>query len=198
VLNLHETKETFLKGYAEKRIVCLANLRHPKNHKLLIEVAIRLRDSNSDWTFHFIGNDLQDNYSADLKRMITSNKLEASVFLYGMCQDIDHVLEQSTIGVISSSSEGLPVALLEYGLHKKAVVVTDVGEIPQIVDDGVSGFVVQSNSVELFHKALFQLINSSNLRSKFGNHLGEVIANNHSEHAVVSQYINWIKDELKC
>jgi glycosyltransferase involved in cell wall biosynthesis len=198
VLNQHESKETFLKGIAEKKIVCLANLRHPKNHKLLIEVAIKLSDSNPDWTFHFIGNDLQDSYSADLKRMIASNKLEEHVFLYGMRQDIDHILEQSAIGVIASTSEGLPVALLEYGLHKKAVVVTDVGEIPLIVDNGVNGFVVPSNSVELFHTALLQLINSSNLRSKFGHQLGEVIENNHSEYVVISKYINWIKDELKC
>ncbi|MBL0012830.1 MAG: glycosyltransferase family 4 protein [Flavobacterium sp.] len=198
VINHYESKETFLKGFADKRIVCLANLRHPKNHKLLIEVAIRLRDSNPDWTFHFIGNDLQDNYAAELKTMIASNKLEESVFLYGMCQDIDHILEQSAIGVIASTSEGLPVALLEYGMHKKAVVVTNVGEIPLIVNDGVNGFVVKSNSVELFQKALVQLINSSNLRSKFGGHLGEVIDNNHSENAVVSKYINWIKDDLKC
>jgi hypothetical protein len=30
----------------------------------------------------------------------------------------------------SSQSEGLPVALLEYGLHKKPVVVTAVGDMP--------------------------------------------------------------------
>jgi len=198
VLNRHESKETFLKGFEEKRIVCLANLRHPKNHKLLVEVAIILRDSHPDWTFHFIGTDLCDNYSADIKKMIASNNLEECVFLYGVCQDIDHILGQSTIGVIASTSEGLPVALLEYGLHKKAVVVTDVGEIPLIVHDGFNGFVVPSNSVELFHKALLQLINSSTLRSTFGDNLGQVIDTNHSEHAVVSKYINWIKGELKC
>lgn len=198
VFNTNESQETFLKGFEEKKIVCLANLRHPKNHKLLVEVAIKLRDSHPDWTFHFIGADLGDNYSVDLKKMIAGNNLEESVFLYGVCQDIDHILRQTTIGVIASTSEGLPVALLEYGLHKKAVVVTDVGEIPLIVQDGVNGFVVPSNSIELFHNALLQLINSSTLRSKFGDNLGKVIDTNHSESAVMSKYINWIRGELKC
>jgi glycosyltransferase involved in cell wall biosynthesis len=198
VFNTNESQETFLKGFEGKKIVCLANLRHPKNHKLLVEVAIKLRDSHSDWTFHFIGSDLGDDYSVDLKKMIASNNLEERVFLYDVCQDIDHILRQSTIGVIASTSEGLPVALLEYGLHKKSVVVTDVGEIPLIVHDGVNGFVVPSNSVELFHKALLELINNSTLRSTFGDNLGQVIDTNHSESAVVSKYINWIKGELKC
>lgn len=198
VLNKEESKVTFLKGSEEKRIVCLANLRHPKNHKLLVEVAILLSESDPDWTFHFVGNDLQDNYSNQLKEMIAENNLEEHVFLYGVCEDIDHILKQCSIGVLASTSEGLPVALLEYGLHKKAVVATDVGEIPLIVHDGVNGLVVQSNSPALFHQALLQLTNNSHLRRKFGESLGEEINNNHGEYAIISKYINWIKDELEC
>lgn len=198
VLDRFESKSTILKGCADKRVVCLANLRHPKNHKLLVEVAIKLRDSHPDWTFHFIGNDLCDDYSAELKSIISSSRLEDTVFLYGVCHDINHILEQSTIGVIASTSEGLPVALLEYGLQKMAVVVTDVGEIPQIVYNGFNGFVVKSGSVDLFYKALLELINSSVLRNKFGNNLAELINKNHSESLVVTNYIDWIKKEIKC
>jgi hypothetical protein len=42
--------ETVLKGESGKRILCLANLRDPKNHFLLLKIAVMLKQSNPDWT----------------------------------------------------------------------------------------------------------------------------------------------------
>lgn len=197
-LNESELKETLLKGIPGKRIVCLANLRDPKNHKLLIEVAIKLKHSNPEWSFHFVGKDLKDTYSSELKSMIKKNRLEENVFIYDVRNDIDYILQQASIGVLASSSEGLPVALLEYGMHSKAVVVTNVGEIPSIVEDGVSGFMVSTDSVATFYSALMQLINSPVLLHQFGAALNNIILSTHTEEAVIAKYINWLKNELKC
>lgn len=197
-INGSELKTTQLHGVAGKRIVCLANLRHPKNHRLLLDVAINFRKSNPHWTFHFIGKDANDDYSQELKSIIGRHNLSQNVFIYDSCQDIDHILEQTTIGVLSSSSEGLPISLLEYGMHKKAVVVTHVGEMPLIVEDGVNGFVVPSESVSLFSDALDRLSKSDSLRNNFGNALGEKIQKEHSENAVIAKYIYWLKNELIC
>lgn len=198
IINANESKETFLRGVEGKRIVCLANLRNPKNHKLLVEVAIKLKQSNPDWSFHFIGKDLKDAYSSELKSIIEKKHLEENVFIYNLREDIDHILQQASIGVLASSSEGLPVALLEYGMHGKAVVVTNVGEMPSIVVEGVSGFVVSADSKELFYEALMQYINSPILISRFGNALNTTIQNKFTEEAVLANYINWIYNELKC
>jgi glycosyltransferase involved in cell wall biosynthesis len=54
-------------------------------------------------------------------------------FVYGSLQDVENILNQATIAVLSSQSEGLPIALLEYGLHKKPVVVTAVGDMPMLI-----------------------------------------------------------------
>ena len=198
VENENENKITFLKGIPSKRIVCLANLRHPKNHKLLLDVAIKLKETHPEWTFHLIGKDLQDDYSEELKAIIKKNNLAETVYIYGMREDIDHIIQQVSIGVLTSSSEGLPVALLEYGLHKKAVVVTNVGEIPLIVSDGISGTIVPPNSVEPFYKALVKVIDDEALAEKFGNALNATITENHSEESVMKKYINWLNTELKC
>ncbi len=198
VFNGNELKNTSLHGVAGKRIVCLANLRHPKNHQLLLDVAIQFRASNPDWTFHFIGKDSNDNYSQELKSTISRHNLGEHVFIYDSCQDIDHILEQTTIGVLASSSEGLPLSLLEYGMHKKAVVVTHVGEMPLVVEDGLSGFVVPPDSVSLFSDALERLSKNESLRNNFGNALSMKIFKEHSENAVMAKYIYWLKHELIC
>ena len=72
--------------------------------------------------------------------MIADYGLEKNVFLYGSRLDIENILNQAAIAVLTSQSEGLPVALLEYGLYKKSVVVTNVVEIPTIVENGKNGF----------------------------------------------------------
>ncbi len=194
----NEAKVTVLKGLSNKRIVCLANLRDPKNHALLVEVAGLLRQSKPEWTFHFIGKDHKDDYSNSLKAKIIANGLGDNVFIYDVCNDISHILNQASIGVLASSSEGLPVALLEYGLNQKAVVVTAVGEMPLVVENGVTGFTVPSNSVDLFYQSLFQLIEDESLRQRFGVALQEKINTSHSEEFVMKRYIDWLIHDLKC
>lgn len=198
LLDTTENRVTFLKGVDTKRILCLANLRHPKNHKLLIEVAVKLKDTYPEWTFHLVGKDSNDAYSNEIKAMIVKHQLEKTVYIYGLREDIHHIIGQAAIGVITSISEGLPVALLEYGLHKKAVVTTAVGEIPLMISNGVNGNIVPSDAKDLFYNALLPLVQDASLTAKLGEALHQTILENHSEKAVITKYLQWIKTDLKC
>ncbi|WP_369765595.1 glycosyltransferase [Flavobacterium sp. WC2429] len=188
--------KTVLKGIEGKRIVCLANLREQKNHFLLIEVANKLKVSHPDWTFHLVGKDNQDAYSTALKNSISELGLEDTVFIYGAKSDIFTVLQQSTIGILTSQSEGLPVALLEYGLHKMPVVVTAVGEINSVIQNGVNGCMVPSQESELFYIALIQLIENENLRIQLGDSLYQTVLETYSEQAVIIPYLNWLQTTI--
>ncbi|MFT4983471.1 MAG: glycosyltransferase involved in cell wall biosynthesis [Flavobacterium sp.] len=183
---------TILKGVAGKRIVFLANLRPQKNHFLLLEVAKKLKETYPNWTFHLVGKDFEDDYSAAIKMLIVEYALKESVFLYGSKSDIQNVLEQADICVLTSKSEGLPLALLEYGKAKKPVLVTDVGEIPAVVQNGKNGLVVAQKE-ELFYAALVKLIANESLRGDYGESIYETILNNYSEEEIIKQYLNWIQ-----
>lgn len=191
-LEENEKPLTSLQGTDGKRIVSLANLRHPKNHQLLVDAAEKIHTKHPQWTFHFIGQDKNDAYSDALKASIKEKKLETTVYIYGLKEDIGTILKQSSIAVIASSSEGLPVALLEYGLHAKAVVATRVGEIPGIISDGISGYLVEAENSAQFSDALDRLISNPQRMKEFGQALQETIAAVHSEKAVIEKYIHWI------
>lgn len=184
--------DTKLKGIKGKRIVCLANLRAQKDHFLLLEVAKKIKKFYPEWTFHLIGKDFQDAYSEKIKHLIVEFNLEENVFLYGSKQDVKNILDQSTIAVLTSQSEGLPVALLEYGWYKKSVVVTDVGEISSLVQNGKNGFVVAAHQDQLFYDAVVKLIGSESLQINFGQELFQMIVANHSEDVAIQQYLNWL------
>lgn len=183
---------TKLEGVAGKRIVCLANLRAQKNHLLLVSLAVKLKASFPDWTFHFIGKDFKDETSAKIRSAIIENRLEKNVFIYGSCLDTVAILQQAEIAVLSSKSEGLPVAILEYGLVSKAVVTTAVGEIPMIIEDGKNGYLVNSDDKGEFYERLKKLIEGNN-RVQFGNNLYEKINENYGEKEVLSSYLQWVK-----
>jgi glycosyltransferase involved in cell wall biosynthesis len=188
--------ETILEGIEGRRILCLANLRAQKNHFLLLEVANRLKNSNPDWTFHLVGKDCEDDYSAALKKRIFELGLEETVFIYGSKPDINNIFKQSTIGVLSSQSEGLPVALLEYGLYKKPAVVTDVGEMDSVIQNGLNGFIVPGQEPDLFFNALIQLIENESLRIELGKSLYDTVLKKHSEQAVMERYLNWLQSTI--
>lgn len=184
--------ETHLLGTAGKRILCLANLRDQKNHFFLLEVAKRLKDSHPEWTFHLIGKDFEDDYSERLRSEINIGNLQNHVFIYGSKNDVKNIINQSDIAILTSKSEGLPVSLIEYGLSKKPVVSTKVGEIPLIIKDAINGFIVESNDADSFYQKLLKFIENENLRVEMGNSLYQTITQNHSEEGVVANYLNWV------
>jgi glycosyltransferase involved in cell wall biosynthesis len=182
-----------LEGIGGKRIVCLANLRVQKNHFLLLEVAKKLKLSHPEWTFHLVGKDFQDAYSKQIQSLIIEHHLEKNVFLYGTKEDIKNILDQSTIALLTSQSEGLPMAILEYGLHKKPVVATAVGEIPLVVQNGINGFLILANQGQLFYKSVVTLIENDVLRTDFGNLLYDTVTENYAEDVVVKKYLDWLQ-----
>ena len=184
--------ETILKGESGKQILCLANLRDQKNHFLLLEVAQKLKFSHPEWTFHLVGKDFEDDYSEKVKALIIAKNLENNVFIYGSKNDIKNIIGQSDIAILTSKSEGLPIALIEYGLLKKPVVSTKVGEIPLIIKDGINGFTVGVNDAELFYQRLLKFINEDDLRIQMGNSLYQTVLENNSEEGVITNYLNWV------
>jgi glycosyltransferase involved in cell wall biosynthesis len=191
-INTAVSSETILKGESGKQILCLANLRDQKNHLLLLEVAEMLKQTHPDWTFHLVGKDFEDDYSANVKAAIVNKNLEENVFIYGSKNDINNIINQSEIAILTSKSEGLPVALIEYGLSKKPVISTKVGEIPLIIKDGINGFVVDVNDASLFYQKLVTFITETDLRIQMGTSLHHTILENNSEEGVVTKYLNWV------
>ena len=190
-------KNTDLKGIKGKRIVSLANLRVQKNHFLLLEVAKQIQISHPDWTFHLVGKDFEDDYSMKIKSLISEFNLEKNVFIYGSRQDIKNILEGSNIAILTSQSEGLPVALLEYGWYSKPIVVTNVGEIPLLIKDGINGFMVETGKAQLFYDSLVKLMDNETLQIDFGKALQQTIKKDYSEKSVIDKYLSWLASSRK-
>lgn len=188
-LNLN--KSTVLKGKDGKRILCLANLRNPKNHQMLFYVFKKLVEEYKDWSLHCVGNIYDDDYYKNLKTFITENNLEKHIFLYGSKNDVSHIIEQSNIGVLSSTSEGLPMALLEYGIGKLPVITTNVGYCGKLISDDSLGLLVESEDKTALYKGFKLYVSNFEYRKSCAENFHKKILSEFSE-AIVSKTI--VKD----
>ncbi len=186
-----------LKGENNKRIICLANLRPQKDHFTLIEAFGDIVKQHSDWTLHCVGKDFNDDYSKDVKDKIVEFNLNENIFLYGSLPDTTHVLRQCSIGLLSSKSEGLPIALLEYGLSELSVIVTKVGECATVVKEGHNGLLVDAETPKELTKALLTYIEDEDLRKEHALRYREHIEEHYSEKAQIQTILKIYKASIQ-
>jgi len=80
----------------------------------------------------------------------------------------EELLREAAIFVLPSTSEGLPMALLEAMAWARAIVATAVGGVPDVLSDGVDGLVVPPSDPDALAAALARLAGDPELRERLG------------------------------
>jgi glycosyltransferase involved in cell wall biosynthesis len=78
------------------------------------------------------------------------------------------VLQAIDVAVSSSDFEGSPLAVMEYMAAGKPVVATAVGGVPDLIDDGVHGFLVPPQDSEALAAATAQLLRDADRAAEMG------------------------------
>jgi glycosyltransferase involved in cell wall biosynthesis len=89
--------------------------------------------------------------------------------LLGARDDVAEQLARADVFVLSSRSEGLPMAILEAMAAGLPVVATDVGGIPELVADGETGLLVPPGDADALAAALQRLVADAELRRRLGD-----------------------------
>jgi len=168
-------------------IVCLANLRSPKNHINLLRAFSEVHSKSPGWKLNLIGRDFNDDYSNELKKYILSNELENCVAILGSSSNVNQLLQKVAIGVLSSDSEGLPLALLEYGVAGLAVVTTNVGNCAEVIS--TFGETVEKGNPRALANAILNYINNDALRMRHAEAFRKHILRNYSMDAVLPELL---------
>jgi glycosyltransferase involved in cell wall biosynthesis len=101
-----------------------------------------------------------------LEKLIIELGLERNVFLLGHVDNAAQYLKAFDIFVLASLSEGLGYVILEAGLVGIPCIATNVGGIPEIIENMVSGILVQPRQPEEITKAINYFVGNKNIREK--------------------------------
>ena len=185
---------TVLAGVNGKRILCLANLRHQKDHENLLKAFKIVSIADSEWTLHCVGKDFKDSYSKHILNLIDTLALNNRVFFYGSQPDNDYIIGQAAIGVLASASEGLPLALLEYGLGKLPVVATDVGDCAAVIQDEGLGQLVPKDNPKALAQALLLYLQNDTLRDRVSHNLYTQVTTKFSEQSTIKTIMTYYQN----
>ena len=154
-------------------VTLVANLRHSvKNQPMLLRCAKRLKDSFPDVKFVFAGEGERKKFLVDLAEKL--GVLENCIFL-DRCEHVPELLEVSEICVLTSYAEGFSNSILEYMAASKPVVATDVGGAKECIEEGVTGFLVDSDDDKAMSEKLEDLLSDVEKAKVFGKAGREVV-----------------------
>ena len=150
-------------------ICCIAFHNHIKGIDVLISALHILKTKHNYNNFKLIeiGGD-NDEYKRQLEALVNKLGLNEEVTFYGLCNNVPQALIQMDIYVQPSRNEGIGLALMEASAQKLPLVGSNIGGIPEIIEDGVNGFLFPVEDIEKLAEILYNLCTDPNLRKEVG------------------------------
>jgi len=130
-----------------------------------------LRARHPEARFLVVGGPLAgvgEGYLEVLRAKVEELGLGERVILAGPRTDVPEILPELTLSVLPSLTEGLSNSLLEAMAARLPVVATAVGGNPEIVEDGVTGFLVPPSAPAALAEAIGRVLESPALAARLG------------------------------
>jgi len=124
----------------------------------------------------------------ELKSKVKEVELQDHILFLGQRYDIPALLNLMDIFVLPSLWEGLPQVVLEAMAAGVPVVATEVDGTPEIISDGVNGFLVPARDSQKLANALKKLLADSALRLTLSERGYETVCNRFSVKRMVSEF----------
>lgn len=153
------------------QILFLSNLFESKGVYILLEACKILKNSNLNFHCTFVGSEgdvSEQQFQHKIQHYNLSGFVNYAGKKYGLDKEAAYVNADIFAFPTFYSNECFPLVLIEAMQHSLPIVTTFEGGIPDIVEDGVTGFLVDQKNVDLLAKKLELLIQDSNMRHQMG------------------------------
>jgi len=154
-------------GFKESDVlfVCVARFAPQKNHALLLNSFAQGPASNPNAHLVLVGEGiLQERLEAQAKNL----GLTHQVHFLGLRTDIPEVLGAADVFVLSSDFEGNPLSVMEAMAAGLPIVSTGAGGVPDLIESGKEGILVQPGDVQGLSDSMTFLLRNRELRKCMG------------------------------
>lgn len=192
-----DSPATGLPGQPGWRIVCVANLRPEKDHLNLLQAMREIVAKAPSAHLILVGQADNTSHLTRLRQEMDRGDLSSKVTWLGPRNDVAAILKACDIGVLSSRSEGLPLALLEYGQAGLATVATRIGECPAVLDQGRVGCLVSPSAPRELADAILRLLQHPAEREQLGKAFQQRVNAHYSVEHVIDRICQVYAEVLK-
>lgn len=151
-----------------------SRLDNRKGYNYFLYIAKKITERHTNVQFLVVGDGPE---VASIRKYVQEHGLEGKVILCGIRRDIPQILGAMDIFLFPSLWEGFGIALAEAMASGKAIVASNVGPIPELIEDGISGllptprpWLVETDilDVDALVNAVDLLIRDTALRNQMG------------------------------
>jgi glycosyltransferase involved in cell wall biosynthesis len=192
---LLERRRTPASGARVPLVLFVGRLAPEKNLGMWLDVASRVRNAFPAATFAIVGGgELQ----TMVAREVVSRSLEEVVRLIGAVPN-EHLAdwyEAASVLLVTSRHEGFGRVVIEALAHEVAVVVPDLGGIPDIVRDGYSGVLYPPGDVEAAAGAVTMLLRDRSKRDALARTGYQVVLGQYSPGALAEAWMDFLLSQV--
>lgn len=182
-------------GIRNKKIVCTARLSTEKNQQLLIRAFDRIKDKYPDFRVEIYGEGPD---RGKLQSLIEKLNIEHQVILMGRKKNIIECIQDASIFVLPSNSEGMPNSLLEAMALGIPSISTDcpIGGPSVIVNNNENGVLIPMNDENALISAIERIINDKDFADKISKN-GTHVVDDFNTEKVCKEWEDYLKSFIK-
>ncbi len=174
------------------RLVCVGRFDLVKGQDVLIKALPAIQGEFPNLKIVFAGNGALKESCQDLARALHVQDL--CVFLGDVPHaEVLNLIKASDLSIIPSRVDNCPLVLLESLACGKPVIASRVGGIPELMDDGVEGFLAPPNEPEALAENIKRLLRDESLRRAFSINARNRFLKDYDLHSAVLREATWLE-----
>lgn len=188
-LSLEEKCSVISIDKKQKNVLMLGNFQHNKGQLLFIDVVKVVLLKYSNVKFTIIGNVYDDGYYNECLNKIEKENLSDAIRIYtGINNASEYIDLFNILAVTSIYDESFGLISVEAMSKSTPVVAFACGGIPEVVNNGVTGYLVPIGDVQKMAERIVEILNNKDLESLLGKNGREEYDNKFSVKAMGERY----------
>jgi glycosyltransferase involved in cell wall biosynthesis len=177
---------------AGKAVLFVGRLCQPKGVFDILHAAPAVLAAHPDAVFWFAGRAPEEQILEEMQRISKEMNLGSAVQFLGEItgQAKLDLFRQAALFVLPSYWEGLPYSLLEAMAVGLPVIATPVGAIPEMIEEGHHGFLIQPGDVAALAKRMIRLLEDQSLARQMGQANRDLIRDLYLPEAAMTRMVS--------
>ncbi|WP_243386618.1 N-acetyl-alpha-D-glucosaminyl L-malate synthase BshA [Bacillus kexueae] len=184
--NAHHLKEQYGIKENEKVMIHVSNFRKVKRVPDVVKTFQRLREEMPAKLL-LVGDGPE---MTAVLQLVKGLQLQEDVLFLGKQENLAEIYSISDCMILPSEKESFGLVLLEAMACGVPCIGSDIGGIPEVIEDGKTGFICEVGNVEEMGRKAIELLSNNTLYNEMVENGKKVVAEKFHSEAIVNQYEN--------